>query len=315
MNCVRTVVARGVVIAIALIAFMGARVSWAGESTDCLGSALAFSLFSFAQDGDIEIGVGNAAKVSSSLCFLSGEIGAGGDIALGNNGLYTGDVVSFGAITLNNYAKVMGTCATNGGPVTRKTGATCGSTDTSGTNSLLGLADEAYFDGGAFACDVSIDSPTQSLPAVVLGASKKFTISDTVTGGLNLIDVPSMALGNSSTLTLWGGATDTLVLRIDGNTTIGSGAKIVLAGGLTPFQVVIAAQGGISAWGNSTTINGTMLVGQPFNSADRACPVGSGATINGALLCEDDLSMGPNPRVNYLPAFQVHVPDSSSGTS
>ena len=107
MNFRRTI-ARGSVIAIALIAFMGARVSWAGDSTDCLGSALAFSLFSFADDGDIEIGVGNGAKVTSSLCFLSGEIGAGGDIVLGNNGLYTGDAVSFGAITLNNYAKVLG---------------------------------------------------------------------------------------------------------------------------------------------------------------------------------------------------------------
>ena len=58
------------------------------------------------------------------------------------------------------------------------------------------------------------------------------------------------------------------------------------------------------------TVNGTVLSGQPFNSADRECPIGSGVTVNGALLREDDLSIGPNARVNFLPAFAVHVPST-----
>jgi hypothetical protein len=302
---------RAAVIAIAIVALAGAKVTWAVPVSDCLGAALSFSLLSFAADGDIDVGVGNAAKVTSPLCFISGEVGAGNDVALGNNGLYSGDAITFGSITLDNYAKVLGECVTDGGSVTKKVGASCGSTDTTGSNGLLGLLDEAYFDGGFFACDVAGGSPTSSIPAVNIAAGKQLTITDTVSGGLNLIDVPSLTLGNSSTLTLSGGSTDTLVLRVDGNTSIVHGAKIVLAGGLTPFSVVIAAQGGISFWGNSTTINGTMLVGQPFNSGDRACPAGSGATINGALLCEDDLSMGLNARVNYEPAFLVHVPSAN----
>ena len=301
---------KSAVIALAIVALIGAKAARAQQS-DSLGASLAFSLMSYADDGDVDIGAGNVARVTSGLC-IPGEVGAGSDIVLGNNGIYSGDVISYdGSITLNNYASVVGQCVTDGGNVIKKVGAKCGSTDTSGNNSLLGLLDAAYFDGGIFACDVANDSPTSNIPAVNIADGKQFTITDTVTGGLNLIDVPSLTLGGSSTLTLSGGSSDTLVLRVDGSTSIGHGAKIVLAGGLTPFSVVIAAQGGISFWGNSTTVNGTMLVGQPFASNDYSCPVGSGATINGALLCEDDLSLGANPHVNYQPAFGVSVPGGS----
>ncbi len=300
---------------IALFAFLCAKVpvAAAGVSGDCLGYALGFSLLSFADDGDIDVGVGNAAKVTSPLCFINGEVGAGHNIVLGNNGLYSGDAISFSTITLNNYAKVQGQCVTSGGAVTLKIGASCGGgTDTSGSNGLLDVLDSAAWDGGYFACDVASGTPTLSAPAINIAAGKQFTVTDTVTGGLNFIDVPSMAIGNSATLFLSGTGTagETLVLRVDGSTSIGYGAKIVLTGGLTPFNVVIATQGGISFWGNSSTVNGTVLNGQPFNSNDRACPIGSGVTVNGAVLCEDDLRMGPNARVNFLPAFAVNVPST-----
>jgi len=206
-----------------------------------------------------------------------------------------------------------GECVTSGGAVTLKIGARCGGgVDTSDTNGLLDVLDFAQLDGGYFACDVASGTPTLSAPAIDIAAGKQFTVTDTVTGGLNFIDVPSMAIGNSATLFLSGGASDTLVLRVDGNTSIGYGAKIALKGGLTPFNVVIATQGGISFWGNSSTVNGTVLNGQPFNFADRECPISSGVTVNGAVLCEDDLSMGPNARVNFEPAFAVTVPSTCS---
>jgi hypothetical protein len=108
---------KGAVVLIALCAFFCARAPVAAASVtgDCLGYALGFSLLSFANDGDIDVGVGNAAKVTSPLCFINGEVGAGHDIVLGNNGLYSGDAISFSTITLNNYAKVQGECVTSGG--------------------------------------------------------------------------------------------------------------------------------------------------------------------------------------------------------
>jgi hypothetical protein len=290
--------------------FLCARATTAAADQN-LGFALGFSLLSFADDGDVEVGIGNATKVTTPFCFIFGGVGAGGDIVLGNNGSYCGDAISFnGSITLNNYTKVIKKCVTGGGPVNLKVGASCNGTDTTGTNPLLGALGLAYLSGGVFACDVQSGTPTLSLPAINLPASKQMTITDTVAGGLNFIDVPSMALGNSSTLTISGGVSDTVVLRVDGDTSIGHSARILLAGGLTPYSVVIATQSGISFWGNSTTVNGTILSGLPFDQDDRECPIGSGATINGAVLCEDDLSMGPNARVNYQPAFAVNVPST-----
>jgi hypothetical protein len=106
----------------------------------------------------------------------------------------------------------------------------------------------------------------------------------------------------------------TLVLRIDGLTSIGDGAKIVVANGLNARQVVIATLGGISSWGNSTTINGTILNGlakepllkRVFDPQD--CTIGSGATVNGALIYMDDISIGANARITSLPASAVIVP-------
>jgi hypothetical protein len=302
---------KGAAMLIVLGTFLCARVTPA-LAQDCLGAALGFSLLSLADDGSVDVGVGNGSKLTTPLCYISGEVGAGSNIALGNNDLTGGDVISYnGSIALNNYATVQGQCVTSQGPgsVTKNVGATCGSIDTSGTNGLLDFLDEAAWDASFFACDVYGGTPTQSIPAINIADGKTFTVTDSVTGGLNFIDVPSLAIGNSATLVLSGGPLDTVVLRVDGNTSIGHGAKIVLTGGLTPFGVVIAAQGGVSSWGNSTTVNGTILVGEPYaEEPDFNCSVGSGATVNGAILCGNNLTVGPNARVNFQPAFAVNVP-------
>jgi serine acetyltransferase len=275
---------------------------------DNLGHALGFSLLSLADDGVIDLGVGNSGKVTSPLCFFSGDVGTGGDILLGNNGSYSGSAVSFnGNIILNNYTKVAGQCVTNypifNGVTILGIGAKCGLQDDSGNNFLLLKLLKAALDGLLFYCDVANGYPTQLAGVVNLGASKKFTIVDANPGCLNFIDATSLTLGNSSTLTLSGGAYDTVVLRVDGTVSIGSGAKIVLAGGLTPADVVIVDQGGITTWGNSTTINGTIV-------SAGTCTIGSGATINGAVLCGQNLTLGANAHVNSLPAFAVNVPSA-----
>jgi hypothetical protein len=293
------------------VAFLGARVPNASAGLgggDNLGHALGFSLLSLADDGVIDLGVGNSGKVTSPLCYFSGDVGTGGDIQLGNNGSYSGNAVSFnGNIILNNYTKVAGQCVTNypifNGVTILNHGAHCGYVDDSGNNFLLLKLLKAAIDGLLFYCDVQNGYPTQSEGVVNLGASKKLTITDLNPGCLNFIDVTSMALGNSSTLTLSGGPSDTVVVRVDGPMSIGSGAKIVLAGGLTPVDVVIVDGGGITSWQSSTTLNGTII-------GAGTCTIGSGATINGAVICGLNLTMGANARVNSLPAFAVNVPSA-----
>jgi len=308
------------------------------ENNDDLGSALSFSALSFSDNGNLNVGVGNASTVSgppskqvssSTIIELVGaEVGAGGNIVLGNNGLFSNDVISSdGSITLDNYTKVLGQCVTNtGGTVTLNTGASCaGGTDSTGNNELLGLLSAADNDANNFVCDVFNGSPTESGPAINIPAGQTRAI--TLSPGLNFIDIPSLTLGNSSSLVLSAPSNmsqammqrrgATVVLRVDGLTRIGDGAKVVLTNGLSARQVVIATQGGISSWGNSSTINGTILNGQPVPQIKEdlqratdpdACTIGSSATINGALLCEDDISIGANARIASMPASAVLVP-------
>jgi hypothetical protein len=274
-----------------------------------LGKALEFSLLGLSSDGDIDVGVGNASLVKRSQ-ITGGEIGAGGDLVFGDGAMTDGDAIAPGGpITLQNYASVAGKCVTNGSTVNLKVGAKCGSIDNSGSNPLLGLLNQADADSLQFACDVFNDSATSTLGDVKLGASKKSTI--TVSGGPNLLDLSSLILGNSSTLTIKGGASDTVVLRVTGDTRIGHSARILLGGGLTPNHVVIATQGGISFWGNSTTVTGTILDSDGTKEMSyQDCTAGTGTTINGALICGDDLTLGANARVNFNPAELVMVPKS-----
>jgi hypothetical protein len=297
----------------ALIVVFGVLLRVSDASASGLLLALGFSLESFSDTGTVAVGVGNASRVTTPLCFVFGGIGGASGISLGNNGAFCGDAISGGPIVVNNYTKVFKKCITLGDPVTLKTGATCADTDTTGNNPLLVAFFASFLSGGFFACNVQTGNATQTEPAINLAASKKLTITDGNPGGLNLIDVPSMTLGNSSTLTLSGGSSDTVVLRVDGASSIGHSAKILLTGGLTPFSVVIATQGGISFWGNSTTVNGTILNGLPFSTTGQNCTIGTGATISGAVLCENNLSIGANLRLDYEPAIAVDIPNTCIG--
>jgi hypothetical protein len=303
-------VGKSLIVMVALSSFIGMNATSALAQSDNLASALAYSILSFAEESGSSIVVGNSARAIDSS--ISGNVGASVAISLGSNSLFGGSVLvieGVDGITVGNWTKVLGKCGTdNDSPVTLKVGASCGSVSMDGDG--FDVVPPVY-DSNYFACNIRDATATQSIPGVNITAGKLFTITDEVSGGLNVIDVPSLTLGNSSTLTLSGGSSDTLALRVDGSTSIGNGAKILLAGGLTPSSVVIATQGGISSWSNSATIDGTVLNGldqSDFDVPTAACTTGSGTTLNGALLCGGDIRLGANSRVNFQPADLVHVP-------
>ncbi len=257
-----------------------------------LGSAASFGILI---DGG-SVTVGNAS-------VMGGYIGADdGNVTLGNNStapIVLADTDGNGTvITLGNYTNVLQCGTDSGGTISLGLGAQCFSTDTSGGS--IGILENAENDEETFENAAQCATVTQPLSAISLADGKKMTITDTVSGGLNVISVPSITLNNSSTLTLSGGSTDTVVLLDSGVLSIGSGAKIVLTGGLVPANVYINADNS-GTWGNSIVLSGTLEV------EDNGCTVGSGAVINGALICENDTTIGPNLRLNFS-ASAVSVP-------
>ncbi len=244
----------------------------------------------------------------------------------GNNSHIDGDVVTSrfelappgSQITLENYAHVLGACVTDaGGSVTLNVGANCASIDTSGSNSDINLLAGAVNQEEVVDETVLCQAPSQTLAAINLAASKSMKITDSVSGGLNVIDTPNITLGNSSVLTISGGASDTVVLETEGNITLGYGAKIVLAGGLKPNNVWITATAepyettgnpgpnGVLHLNNSSVVYGTMHGGN-------ICTLGSGVTVYGAIVCDFGITTGPNLRVFFQPATGLSLPACSS---
>jgi hypothetical protein len=60
--------------------------------------------------------------------------------------------------------------------------------------------------------------------------------------------------------------------------------------------------GAISNWGNSSSINGTVL------ALDSACAAGINDSVNGAVICGGAATFGSSLRVGFDPATKVCVP-------
>lgn len=278
-----------------------------------LGAAADFALLSDA--GPMTLG--NSAVilgVSTNVGATYSNIKIGG-----NNTKIDGDVIATlfengpgATIALANYAHVLGACVTDGGAITLGSGATCGSQDTTNTNPDITLIANAVDQEEVFDQAVSCEAPTQSIAAIAPAAGKTMTITDTVTGGLNVISTPSIAMGNSSVLILNGGSTDSVILETAGSISMGFGAKIVLQGGLMAQNVWITSTTEPAGFNppasppsvfinNSSVINGTVHGGD-------TCTLGSGVTINGAMICDYGLTTGPNLRMHFAPATGFSLP-------
>ena len=261
-----------------------------------LGKALGFSALSTSGD----VAINNVAKVSINSL---GDTG-GHNVTLGSNSLAGGDAIAdTGDITLGNFSKVKGKCITGGGAVNLHLGAKCGSENTSGSSPKLAIMTQAISDVGTFEANLTSATPTQTLPAITVKNYPHTVITDTVSGGLNIIEIPSLTLQNSSTLILSGGASDSLVLEITGDVNIGSGARILVQGGLTVNHVLIYVGGNVASWGNTTMVGATLL------APNTACAAGSGARVTGAIICGGDVTFLQNATLTFNPTL-VDIPSS-----
>jgi len=64
-------------------------------------------------------------------------------------------------------------------------------------------------------------------------------------------------------------------------------------------------RGAISNWGDSSSINGTLL------AVDGACAAGINDSVTGAVICGRDATFGSSLRVGFNPATNVCVPEAS----
>ncbi len=261
-----------------------------------LGDALAFSALSTSGDVDIN----NVAKVGITLIGPQGDVG-GQNVTLGSNSLAGGEVdADPGNITVGNFSSVKGECVTNGGAITLLLGAKCHTQSSGGDG---GLKAQAITDVGTFVTTLLGETPTATLPALTVKNYPGTTL--TIGAGLNIIEIPSVTLNNSSTLTLDGGGLGgTVVLQIDTTLKIGSGARILLKGGLSAADVVIYVGGSIPTWGNTTTVNGTVLV------PNAAVAAGSGAKVFGAIIGDGNVTFLQNAGLTFEPTL-VDLPGTT----
>ena len=263
-----------------------------------LGNALSFALESVG--GDVTMGT-NASVGKGTI--PAGSV-AGLDVSLGNSsGVGQDAISSSSSLILGTNANVSGACVTGGSPITISgSAARCGSTDTTGTSSLLTEYSESGTDASTFETAVIDATATQSIGGFTLAIGGSRTLTDSVSGGFNLVRINGdVVLNNSSSLRLAGAAGDTLVVDITGNLSLGTNSHIQLSG-LSPNQVVIKVRGAVSNWGDSSSINGTLL------ALDSVCAAGINDSVNGAVICGGAATFGSSLRVGFNPATNVCVP-------
>ena len=242
------------------------------------------------------LAIGNVAVISGT----PGDIGTDdGNVTLGGNSVYSRNVVADNdggtVLQIGNYTAVLGECATDsGGTINLGKGASCASQSTDGSSANLANLEQAESDEETFECAAWDQVYTQSFSSINVAASKSFTVTDTVYGGLNVIYVDGgITIGGSGTLIPSGGQDDQVVVLNNSGLTLGYGARILLSGGLQPQNVYIT--------NNSLNVQNSAVLNGTIESENTGCTLGSGVTVNGALICEGDSTIGPNLRLNFSP--------------
>jgi choice-of-anchor A domain-containing protein len=247
----------------------------------------------------ILMGRGNAAAPD----LISGDVIASANASQGLN--CSNNPPGTTAICLGNDSEIAGGCVTGGGAVSLPSECAHG-TDTSATSTeVTTLLPQAIADMASLSASLAALSPTETLPALVLGTRGKATISSS--GGLYVVSVASITTGTNSTLTLRGGPSDIIVINIGGtpdagSLQLGNGASVVLAGGITPDHVIfnLIGSGTTAQLGNHTVFNGSLLAPQgQFTSGDGDTP--NPVLINGALLFGGSIAIGNNTNLTFYP--------------
>lgn len=249
----------------------------------------------------LQMGVGAAfatdlgrAKNFAALAGTNVVVGPGAgvaDLAIGGtratlgNGAGTADIVTNpGGIILGPRAGA-GNCVTAGAKVRVGRNADCVSIDTSGSNTELSTLSGAIVDAATFATSASSQTPNQNLGAIKIGKNGTQTITDTVSGNLNVISTPSIMIGNGGSLLISGGASDTVLMLVAGNVKLAPNAVIDTRGGLPRTSLLILTSGRSVTVGHDGVLDATVL------APNANCTLGVDAATQGAYICGKHISI------------------------
>src|SRR5690242_2115509 len=242
-----------------------------GFATD-LGRALNFAALSTGN----KVVIGNGAGVSG--------LAIGGKAATIQKGAGTADIVTNpGGIILGPGAGA-DNCITAGAKVKVGKGADCSTIDTTGSNPELATLAGAISDVATFVSAAQSQTATV-IPAIKVAKNGSQTITDTVSGGLNVFSTPSIKVLNGGALRISGGASDTVLLLVDGNVKVSPDAVIDTTGGLPRTGLLILSSGRSVTVGRDGVIDGTVV------APNGNCILGVDAATEGAYICGNHISV------------------------
>jgi hypothetical protein len=237
-----------------------------------LGHALNFAALSTGNN----VIIGNGAGVA--------DLAIGGKAATIQKGAGVGEVVTNpGKIILGPGAGA-DSCITAGAVVKVGKNADCSTIDTSGSNPELTTLSDAIADTATFV-NAASSQPATALPAVKVAKNGNQTITDTVSGGLNVFSIPSINIANGGTLEVSGGASDHALLLVAGNVKVGPDAVIDTTGGLPRTSLLILSSGRSVTVGHDGVLDATVV------APNANCILGPNAATEGAYICGKHVSV------------------------
>ncbi len=249
----------------------------AAFATD-LGRALQFGVLSTGKN----IVLGNGSALSS--------LKAGGTaVQMQKDSAVSADVIANPRGIVLGPGASANTCVTAGAKVKLGKNANC-AVDMTGSNPDLSTLSGAIIDAATYATDAESQTAA-ARPAVKIGKNGSQTITDTVSGGLNVFSIPSINIANGGVLTISGGASDTVLLLVGGNVKVGPNADLTTGGGLPETHLLILASGGSVTVGRDGVLNATVL------APNANCVLGVDASTRGAYICGKHISLNRDSAV------------------
>jgi len=232
------------------------------------------------------------------------EVGAGTE-AIGGTGIASGwiggdliaSAITGPAITVFPHAHVEQECVTGGGSISLGNGATCESTDTSGTSGLLLTLQDALVEGSIYATFLAGLTPTTTLGDISLKKYQSLTIK--LSTGVNVVSIGNITTAGVNTIALSAPSGATVVLNISGTLNLGAATQVFAnSGRLSPHNLIWNIESANPTFGSGVVLNGTLI-----NFTDGATTVTFGARsgVAGAVLTSGSVVANAATHVNFWP--------------
>jgi hypothetical protein len=228
------------------------------------------------------------------------EVGANTTAIAGPTSQLGGDLIALSdtgtAISLGDHDTVIGECVTGSGLIAFGTEATCGSTDTGGSNSLLTTLIFAQDEAELFANFLGGLTPTTDLGNITL--KKNQSLSVKLGAGVDVVAIGNITTAGSNAITLSAPKNAVVVVNVSGVLSLGAATQLFTnSGGLSPHDLIWNIESANPTFGTNVVFTGTVL-----NIADSTTVTfGAGSSINGAVLTDGDLVSVGAMHLNFWP--------------